>query len=117
VESWQAIGGKPVPATGHLAVLRALSGLLQAGDNRRELTWVEILEAVRNYGEARKVPNTQAHDHSLVGFLRWEIISRYGPGAFNLTNYRADRFAQRDGPPRKSAEERVADLKAKGHLP
>lgn len=116
VESWEKVGGKNVPATGFMAVSRALSGLLSAGDARLQLTWNEVLEAVDNYGKALKIPNTQAHSHALVGFLRYEIISKYGPGAFNPDNYQADRFKKRDGP-QKTVEERVADLKAKGHIP
>lgn len=96
IKAWNKAvpGSQQVPPEGTPAIDRAYSGL---AISTPRIGLSEILAAIENYREALRLPKSQAHAHSLGGFLRREIVEKYAPGVFNLKNFDASRFA-RDGP-------------------
>lgn len=57
-----------------------------------ELGKDEILSAVKNYKKALSIPNTQAHPHTLLQWLRRGHYKNYLPGYFNIDNYDKTKF-------------------------
>ncbi len=102
--------GQRVPEEGTPAIERTLSTLVNGAP---PIGLAEILDCIANYKQALKLPNSQAHTHTLGGFLRREIIEKYAPGVFNITNYDAARF-ERNSDKDSDAGATLDRLKAQG---
>ena len=90
-ELWNQGNVKKMDVTNPLTNNRIFENRVKYILENSVLTYSDILFAIKNYHKARAIENTQAYKHTLLNFLRVDLLEKYSAG-FDLDNYRARNF-------------------------